>query len=124
MPKPITNQEREKIIKHKQNNENETDIAQWLFISQSTVTKLWAKYRKTGTYLPNYKNCGRPPTLNQTQIEQIKNEIKKNPNHTLLEIKETLNLNISESGLSRVFKKLGLSFKKRRSMQTAKNETT
>jgi len=27
MPKPITNEKREKIIKHKQNNEKEADIA-------------------------------------------------------------------------------------------------
>jgi len=40
MPKPITNKEREKIIKHKQNNENESDIARWLFVSESSVTKL------------------------------------------------------------------------------------
>ena len=124
MPKPITNKEREKIIKHKQNNENESDIARWLFVSESSVTKLWARYRKTGSYLPNYKNCGRPSTLNKTQIAQIKLEAKKNPDHTLLELIEKFNLKISESGLSRVFKKLGLTFKKRHTMQTNKNETT
>jgi len=122
MPKPITNEEREKIIKHKQNNENEADIARWLFVSESSVTKLWARYRKTGSYLPNYKNCGRPLALSETQITQIKMEVKKNPDNTLLELIERFNLKISESGLSRVFKKLGLTFKKRRSMQTVKND--
>ncbi|MCL2134191.1 MAG: IS630 transposase-related protein [Candidatus Bathyarchaeota archaeon] len=122
MPKPITNKEREKIIKHKQNNENETDIAQWLSISQSTVTKLWAQYRKTGTYLPNYENCGRPSKLSEAQIDQIKAEVNKNPDRTLLEIIEMFDLKISESGLSKVFKKLGLTFKKRCSMQTTKKD--
>jgi transposase len=124
MPKPITNEEREKIIKHKQNNENEADIARWLFISESSVTKLWAQYRKTGSYLPNYVNCGRPSALSETQIAQIKLEVKKNPDNTLLELIEKFSLKISESGLSRVFKKLGLTFKKRRSMQISKKETT
>ena len=66
MPKPITNEEREKIIKHKQNNENEADIARWLFVSKSSVTKLWAQYRKTGSYLSNYVNCGCPSALSET----------------------------------------------------------
>ncbi|MCL2477760.1 IS630 transposase-related protein [Candidatus Bathycorpusculum sp.] len=120
MPRPITNEEREKIIKHKQNNENEADIARWLFVSESSVTKLWALYRKTDSYLPNYKNCGRPSKLNNSQITQIKTEITKTPDITLLELIEKFSLPISESGLSRMFKKLGLTFKKRCSMQQDK----
>jgi transposase len=124
MPKPITIEKREKIIKHKQNNEKEVDIAHLLFVSESSVTKLWALYRKTGSWTPKYENCGRKPTLNDTQTTQIKTEIEKNPDTTLLELIEKYHLPISESGLSRVFKKLGLTFKKRHTMQTSKNETT
>ena len=124
MPRAITIEEREKIIKHKLNNENEGDIARWLFVSQSTVTKLWAKYKKTGTLQTNYPNCGRKPKINETQIAQIKAEIEKNPSTTLLEHIEKFNLPITESGLSRLFKKLGLTFKKRSSMLMAKNEPT
>jgi transposase len=122
MPKPITVEEREKIIKHKQNNEKEVDISRWLFVSESSVTKLLALYRKTGSWMPKYENCGRKPALNDTQTTQIKTEIEKSPDTTLLELIEKYNLPISESGLSRVFKKLGLTFKKRCSMQMAKNE--
>jgi len=46
MPKPITTEEREKIIKHKHNSENESDIARWLFVSESSVTKLWTRFAK------------------------------------------------------------------------------
>ncbi|MCL2258088.1 MAG: IS630 transposase-related protein [Candidatus Bathyarchaeota archaeon] len=122
MPRAITLEEREKIIKHKQNNENETDIARWLFISQSTVTKLWAHYRKTGNLQTNYKNCGRNPKITDIQITLIKAEIEKNPDTTLMELIEKLDLSITESGLSRLFKKLGLTFKKRRFMLMGKNE--
>jgi transposase len=124
MPRAITIEEREKIIKHKQNNENETDIARWLFISKSTVTKLWAHYRKTGNLQTNYTNCGRKPKLNNTQITQIKTEIEKTPDITIPELIEKLDLPITESGLSKLFKKLGLTYKKRHSMQMAKNEMT
>jgi len=124
MPKPITVEEREKIIKHKQNNEKEVDIARWLFVSESSVTKLWALYRRTGSWMPKYENCGRKSALNDTQISQIKTEVEKTPDTTLLELIEKYDLPISESGLSRVFKKLGLTFKKRCFMQTVKNDQT
>ena len=124
MPRAITLEEREKIIKHKQNNENETDIARWLFINQSTVTKLWAKYKKTGTLQTNYQNCGNKPKINNTQITQIKTQIEKTPNITIPELIQKLNLPITESGLSKLLKKVGLTYKKRRSMLMAKNETT
>jgi transposase len=122
MPRAITVEEREKIIKHKLNNENEVDIARWLFVSPSTVTKLWANYRKTGTLQTNYTNCGRNPKINETQIIQIKAEIQQTPDITLIELIEKLNLPITESGLSRLFKKLGLTYKKRLFMQTSKSD--
>ena len=123
MPRAITIEEREKIIKHKQNNENEADIARWLFINKSTVTKLWAHYKKTGTLQTNYTNCGRKPKINNTKITQIKTEIEKTPDITIPELIEKLDLPITESGLSKLFKKIGLTYKKRRSMLMAKNET-
>jgi transposase len=124
MPRAITIEEREKIIKHKQNNEKEADIARWLFISKSTVTKLWAHYKKTGNLQTNYKNCGNKPKITNTQITQIKTQIEKTPDTTIPELIEKLCLPITESGLSKLFKKLGLTYKKRRSMLMAKNEMT
>ncbi|MDR0797693.1 MAG: IS630 transposase-related protein [Nitrososphaerota archaeon] len=124
MPKPITVDEREKIIRYKWNGEKEVDIARWLFVSESSVTKLWALYRRTGSWMSKYENCGRNPALKDTQIIQIKIEVEKNPDITLLELIEKYDLPISESGLSKVFKKLGLTFKKRHFMQTNKNEQT
>jgi transposase len=122
MPRAITIEEREKIIKHKQNNKNEADIARWLFINKSTVTKLWAHYKKTGALQTNYKNCGRNPKITDTKITQIKTEIEKTPDITIPELIEKLDLPITESGLSKLLKKLGLTYKKRRSMLMAKNE--
>jgi len=105
MPKAITKEERKKIIKHKQNNENDTDIAYWLFVSKSTVTKIWALYHKTGNLDTKYTNCGRKPTLNNTQITQIKTEIEKNPNTTHQKLIKKFNLPITESALSKILKK-------------------
>jgi transposase len=63
MPKPIPNEEREKIIKHKLNGEKEADMARWLFISKSTVSSIWGKYQKTKSYTLKYKNSGRKSVI-------------------------------------------------------------
>ena len=70
MPRAITIEEREKIIKHKQNNKNEADIARWLFINKSTVTKLWAHYKKTGNLQSVY--LAFRPSLNEAVSHLVK----------------------------------------------------
>jgi transposase len=62
--------------------------------------------------------------INNTKITQIKTEIEKTPDITIPELIEKLCLPITESGLSRLFKKIGLTYKKRHSMLMAKNELT
>jgi len=58
------------------------------------------------------------------QNQQIKDTITKTPNITLKKLNEKLSLCLTEDGLSSHLKKMGFSFKKRRSMQTTKKETT
>jgi transposase len=122
MPKPITIEEREKIIKHKQNNENEADIARWLFISESSVTKLWALYKKTGTTNPRPRTQGRKPLVTEQTMEQITQKIEQQPDITLKELIEEFNLQITLAALSKRLIKLGYTFKKRVSIQ--KNKKT
>ena len=122
MPKAITKEDREKIIKHKQNNKKEQEIADWLLISKSSVTKIWSLFQKTGSVENKYNNCGVKSSLSVDEISAIKQEIKDNPSTTINELIEKLNLPIGESGLSKVLKNLGLSFKKRLLTQPNKNE--
>jgi hypothetical protein len=46
----IVNEKSICYIFHKENHEKESDIAKWLIISQSSVTKVWALYKTTGSY--------------------------------------------------------------------------
>jgi len=62
MPNPTSKEIREKIIQHKQNNINETDIAKWLIISQSTVTKIWALHKQTGSTNPRPRTKDENPS--------------------------------------------------------------
>jgi Mn-dependent DtxR family transcriptional regulator len=43
MSMPVPNEIHNKIIKHKENKEKQSDIAKWLMVSESTVTKVWAR---------------------------------------------------------------------------------
>lgn len=122
MPKPITNEEREKIVKHKQNGEKETDIARWLFISKVAVSKIWGKYQKTKSCKLKYENCGRKSVITTEQAGKIIAKIKKTPDVTILELIDKYDLKISESGLSKWLKKREYSFKKRQFIQQNKTD--
>ncbi|MDR1993830.1 MAG: hypothetical protein LBQ98_10160 [Nitrososphaerota archaeon] len=112
---------RENIVLAMQRKEKRNTIAMWLNISISTIDKVWHKFKKTGAYLP-IPYTGRKSTLTNKQEEQIRTKIKQTPDITIIELIDELSLDMTESGLSRHLKKMDLTFKKRRSMQTAKNE--
>ncbi len=113
MASPASNEIREKIIIHKQNQVKERDIANWLLISQSTVTKVWALYKAKGSYLPLPRTQGRKPLVNDKTMSQVVSKIKETPDITLFELIDEFNLPISESALCKRLIKLGYSFKKR-----------
>ena len=112
MPMPIPNEIREKIIKHKENNETQSNIAKWLMISESTVTKVWARYKRTSSYEPSPRTQGRKPRVDFETMTKIEEKIKETPDITLAELIAEFNLGISESALSKRLKKLGYSYKK------------
>ena len=120
MPLPI--KIREAIVLHKMNKEKETDIAKWLCISQSSVTKTWALFKQQNSVEPKPHNRGRKPAFGQDVMDKIIVRIKEQPDVTLEELVEEFNLNISISALCRKLKKLDLNFKKRHYSQKNSNE--
>ena len=113
LPNPTSKEIREKIIHHKQNYVNETDIAKWLVISQSTVTKVWALHKKTGSIKPRPRTQGRKPQVSQQTMDQITQKIEQTPDTTLKELIHEFNLQISPAALSKRLIKLGYTFKKK-----------
>jgi transposase len=124
MPKPISNEKRDTIVKHMQAGESKQDIAKWLLICERTVTRVYNKYLQTGTYKPEPLNCGRKPKVTNQTMQAIVEKIKQQPDITLNELIEAFDLKISQAALCKRLKKLGLTFKKRHSIQVNKNETT
>ena len=120
LPNPTSKEIREKIIHHKQNYVNEKDIAKWLLISQSTVTKVWALHKTTGSIKPRPRTQGRKPIVSKQTMDQITHKIQQVPGITLKELIHEFNLSISHAALSKRLIKLGYTFKKRVFMQKNK----
>jgi transposase len=117
----ISNEKRADIIKHLQAGESMKDISKWLFVSIKTIKRIWHKYLTTGSYEPEPLNNGRKPQVSEETMDKIVLRIKELPDITLEELIDEFNLNISKSALCRRLIKIGLTFKKRHSIQMSKN---
>jgi len=120
LAKPISNDKREAIIKHKQAGESEANISKWLLIHPITVQRVWKKYVETGNYEPSPLNNGRKPKVSKETMDKVVLKIQEMPDMTLQELIDEFNLGISQAALCKRLIKLGLSFKKRHSIQTVK----
>jgi transposase len=119
---PLPMKTREAIITHKLVGKNENEIARWLCISKSSVTKIWALYRKQNSVTPRPHNKGRKPAFGQEVTDRIVVKIKEQPDITLEELVEAFDLKISISALCRKLKKLNFNFKKRHFSQKNSSE--
>ena len=113
MAMPLPNKIREAIVTHKKNGVKEREIAEWLCISKSSVTKTWALYKEQNSVEPKPHNKGRKPAFGKDVMDKIVDQIKKQPDITLEELVEEFGLKISISALCRKLKKLNLNLKKR-----------
>jgi len=120
MANPLSNDLRKRIIKAKLRGDTEDKIAREKEVNKSTITKLWALYRETGSYEARPNPNGRKPALSTHQLEQITMSINKQPDITLQELIDELALPVCVSALCRTVKnKLGFCFKK----NAARNRT-
>jgi transposase len=122
MAEAISKEIREKIIIHKQKGAKQSDIAKWLIISESTVTKVWRRFRESGSCEALPKNSGRKPMVSNETMGKIVDKIKETPDITLDELIDTFKLVISVSALCRRLIKIGLTYKKRHFMPKDSNE--
>lgn len=121
--KAVSNSDRMKIIKHKNNGETEEKIAKWLFISKSSVTKIWGKFQKTGKIMSEPR-IGRKPKVTEEEMEKVIEKQKEKPDMTINELIAEFELDITESGMSKKLKKAGMTFKKRQHTQKSRNAKT
>lgn len=113
MPAPLSLDLRKRIIAAKLKGDTEARISADKSVHTSTITKLWALYRATGSYSPRPNPSGRKPALSCEQLEQIRAAIGEQPDITLQELKDKFSLPVSLSALSKtIINKLKLHYKK------------
>ena len=113
MPNPLSNDLRKRIIEAKLRGDIEDKIAREKEVNKSTITKLCALYRETGSYEARPNPNGRKPALSSQKLEQITIRINEQPDITLQELIDELNLPVCVSALCRTIRnKLGFCFKK------------
>jgi len=76
--------------------------------------------KKQSHYQPEPQNSGQKPLVDTTTMNKVVEKVREQPDITLQELIDTFNLPISQSALCRRLRKIGLTFKKRLSIQTNK----
>ena len=113
MAAPLSNDLRKRIIEAKERGDSVGTIAREKAVCESAVVRIWRLYQHTGSYEPRPHSLGRKPRLTAEQLEAVKTRIVEQPDISLLELIEELQLPLCESALCRIVNnKLGLRRKK------------
>lgn len=123
MAKPYSIDLRERVIIKFLEGKSVKEIVKELNVKKSFVYAMLKLYKETGSVEPKRGNRGRKPSLNEEKLILIEAEIRKNPDITLQELKERLNLNVALSTLcDAINNKLKLKYKKKLYTQLDKIE--
>jgi len=89
-------------------------------VSLGLVKKLLQQQSRTGDLRPRYRFCGRKAKLMPEHGKTLQALVAKEPDLTLAEMKERLGLDCTVAAIHWVVTRLGLTYKKRRSMRLSK----
>jgi transposase len=100
------------------------EVAQRFKVSLGMVKKLLAQRARTGDLRPRHRFSGRKARLLPEHGPRLKALIAQQPDLTLAELKARLGLGCTVAAVHWVVAKLGLTYKKRRSMRRSKTGPT
>jgi transposase len=107
------NKTREKIVGDYARGKGASEIARLYGVSRKTVYNLVELQQNSGSLQARMETVGRKPALTTKGLEEMKSLILAQPDITLEEIKEEMQLDICVSAIHRIIKgKLGFTYKK------------
>lgn len=109
----LHNEARKLLIEAWNKTHNAKEIAECYSVNISTVYRLEKRMRETGSVETRVSQRGRKQALKQTDIENIDNLIKSQPDITIHEINEKLQLSVSDETVRKAVLKLGYIYKKK-----------
>lgn len=113
MMKMLSTEVRELMVKAYEKSHNATEVARNFSVSRTTVYDHVKRMRETGTVAVQTDKRGRKPILNQQQLNEIADTIINQPDITIREIKEKLDLPVSEENIREKVIQMGFVYKKK-----------
>ncbi|MBR5313286.1 MAG: helix-turn-helix domain-containing protein [Clostridia bacterium] len=101
------------LLKAIENGIKVTDVAKAYCVDRSTVNRLIRQMKETGSIEPKTYLRGRKTSITEEDLQNIDNLLKEQPDLTIREIKETLNLSVCEKTVRKAVLKLGYVYKKK-----------
>jgi len=89
------------------------EVAKRFKVSLGMVKKLLRQKSRTGDLAVRYSYCGRKAKLEPEHGQALRKLVQKQPDVTLVEIKEQLGLNFTIGAIHWVLGRMGLTYKKR-----------
>ena len=116
---------RQRIVdSHDKDEGTRAEIARRFRVSLGMVKKLLQQRRHTGDLAPRHRFAGRKPMIVGSHRTRIRALLARKNDLTLGELREALGLACSVQALHVVLGKMGLTYKKRRSMPVSKTAPT
>ena len=100
------------------------EVARCFRVSLGMVKKLLSQRQRTGDIAPRHRFSGRRPRLVGTHRRALRAALKKQPDLTLRELRETAALECSLPAIHYTLQAMGLTYKKRRSGRANKTVPT
>lgn len=112
--KILSEDARERLVAAYERTKDIKNVATMFSVAESTVYRLAAQKRKTGSLALQTSKRGVKPKLTPAMLEQIRKKIEEVPDITLQELIEELSLPVKKSALcDAILYKLKLTRKKR-----------
>ena len=117
----LNSEARELLVKAYEKNPDAGYVAEVFSVSKSSVYRLVAQKRKTGSVELQVSKIGRKAILSEKDKEKIAQLIDERPDITIDEIRETLSLKASYATVDRAVLEMGYTYKKK-SMYASERE--
>ena len=116
---------RERILSSYDNHEgSRAQVAHRFRVSLGMVKKLLQQRRTTGSIAPRHHLAGRKPTILAVHRSHFRVLLQKKNDLTLNELRTAVGRNCSLQAIHVVLRKMGLTYKKRRSAPASKSART
>ena len=109
----LHNEARKLLIEAWNRTHNAKEVAECFGVNTSTVYRLVKRMRETGSVETRTSLRGRKPSLSRKDIRNIDCLIQQQPDITINEIIDTLQLHVSDETVRKTILKLGYVYKKK-----------